>query len=181
MIQLCNGLTCGLSAGLSRIDRLDWQPFSSRVLFMRSRPFLAGCLMLLLAGCGGVDPDSPMGKRQIIFKQMLKTSESLGGMLRGRIAFDGERFLLQAQELDQLSRQPWQHFPKVQDEGDTAAKAEVWQRQERFQELARALESRTRKLLQASQVKPLTMAAVEPAQAKVEAACKACHQEFRSH
>ncbi len=148
---------------------------------MRSRNFLAGCLALLLAGCGGVDPDSPMGKRQIIFKEMLKTSETLGGMLRGRIAFDGERFLLQAQALDQLSKQPWQHFPKVRDQGDSAAKAEVWQRQERFQQLAQDLQLSTGQLLQASQVKPLTMAAVKPAQAKVEAACKACHQEFRSH
>ena len=148
---------------------------------MRIRCLLAGCLVLLLAGCGVVDPDSPMGKRQVIFKQMLKTSESLGGMMRGRIAFDGERFALQAQELDQLARQPWQHFPKVQDQGDSAAKAEVWQRQERFQQLARALAARTGELLQASRTKPLSMAAVKPAQANVEAACKACHQEFRSH
>lgn len=148
---------------------------------MLSRYLLLCFVVLLLGGCGGVDPNSPMGKRQAIFKQMLKTSENLGGMLRGRISFDEQRFVLQAQELELLSTQPWQHFPKVQDAGDTAAKAEVWQRQERFQELARALEARTGELVQASQVKPLTPAAVKPAQAKVEAACKACHQEFRSH
>ena len=146
-----------------------------------SKLLLLCSVVLALAACGGVDPDSPMGKRQALFKQMLKTSEDLGGMLRGRIAFDGERFALLAQELDQLSRQPWQHFPSVQDQGDSAAKADVWQRQARFQELARALEARTTELLQASQVKPLSMAAVQPAQARVEAACKACHQEFRSH
>ena len=75
---------------------------------MRIRCLLAGCLVLLLAGCGGVDPDSPMGKRQVIFKRVLWTSEGLGGMMRGRIAFDGrriikktidgERFALQAQK-----------------------------------------------------------------------------------
>jgi cytochrome c556 len=122
-----------------------------------------------------------MGKRQAIFKQMLKTSENLGGMLRGRVRFDEQDFRAQAQQLEQLSRQPWQHFPAVRDEGDTAAKAEVWQRQERFQELANALQARTGELAQASQAQPLTPAAVKPAQARVEAACKACHQEFRSH
>jgi cytochrome c556 len=122
-----------------------------------------------------------MGKRQAIFKQMLKTSENLGGMLRGRVRFDEQDFRAQAQQLEQLSRQPWQHFPAVRDEGDTAAKAEVWQRQERFQELANALQARTGELAQASQTQPLTPTAVKPAQARVEAACKACHQEFRSH
>ncbi|SDU31090.1 Cytochrome c556 [Pseudomonas pohangensis] len=148
---------------------------------MTIRPLLLCCTVLLLAGCGGVDPNSPMGKRQAIFKQMLKTSENLGGMLRGRVRFDEQDFRAQAQQLEQLSRQPWQHFPAVRDEGDTAAKAEVWQRQERFQELANALQARTGELAQASQAQPLTPAAVKPAQARVEAACKACHQEFRSH
>jgi len=148
---------------------------------MTIRPLLLCCAVLLLAGCGGVDPNSPMGKRQAIFKQMLKTSENLGGMLRGRVRFDEQDFRAQAQQLEQLSRQPWQHFPAVRDEGDTAAKAEVWQRQERFQELANALQARTGELAQASQTQPLTPAAVKPAQARVEAACKACHQEFRSH
>jgi cytochrome c556 len=148
---------------------------------MTFRPILLCCVVLFLAGCGGVDPNSPMGKRQAIFKQMLKVSENLGGMLRGRVQFDGQSFQLQAQQLEQLSKQPWQHFPSVRDEGDTAAKADVWQRQERFRELANALQARTFELAQASQADPLTPAAVKPAQARVEAACKACHQEFRSH
>ena len=106
------------------------------------------------------------------------------GVVVGRVAdiqFDAQTFELQAQQLEQLSGQPWQHFPAVRDEGDTAAKAEVWQRQERFQELAQALQARTAELAQASQIKPLTAESIEPVQAKVEAACKACHQEFRSH
>lgn len=148
---------------------------------MPCRLLLLCCALLMLAGCGGVDPNSPMGKRQAIFKQMLKVSENLGGMLRGRVPFDAQTFELQAQQLEQLSGQPWQHFPAVRDEGDTAAKAEVWQRQERFQELAQALQARTAELAQASQIKPLTAESIEPVQAKVEAACKACHQEFRSH
>jgi len=47
---------------------------------------------LTLSACGGVDPNSPLGQRKAIFKQMLKTGEDLGGMLRGRIPFDGPKF-----------------------------------------------------------------------------------------
>ncbi|RZI79389.1 MAG: cytochrome c, partial [Pseudomonas sp.] len=39
---------------------------------------------LALLGCDRVDPNSPLGQRKAIFKQMLNTSEDLGGMLRGR-------------------------------------------------------------------------------------------------
>ncbi len=43
---------------------------------------------------------------------MLKTSEDLGGMLRGRLPFDGVKFADGALKLDSLSHQPWQHFPQ---------------------------------------------------------------------
>ena len=148
---------------------------------MRRKYLLLLPLCLSLLACGGVDPNSPMGKRQAIFKQMLKTNEDLGGMLRGRLPFDAARFQAEAKQLDELARQPWQHFPQIQDEGDSAAKADVWQRQERFQVLARELEATTAALSQASQAPSLTVAGLTPAQARVEAACKACHQEFRSH
>ena len=45
-------------------------------------------VVMSLAACGGVDPNSPLGKRTAIFKEMLNVSEDLGGMLRGRIAYD---------------------------------------------------------------------------------------------
>lgn len=141
---------------------------------------LGGFACLLLAACGGVDPNSPLGQRQAIFKQMLKTSEDLGGMLRGRIAFDEARFVAGAAELERLSRQPWQHFPQVREEDGSSAKDEVWQRQARFQELARALEGATAALVAATAAPPLHSAALALPVQRVEDGCKACHDEFRA-
>ena len=62
---------------------------------------------LTLSACGGVDPNSPLGQRKAIFKHMLNTSEELGGMLRGRLAFDGPRFSEGAVKLDALAHEPW--------------------------------------------------------------------------
>jgi cytochrome c556 len=141
---------------------------------------VAACLGL--AACGGVDPNSPLGKRQAIFKDMLRTSEDLGGMLRGRIAFDEQRFSTDASKLDQLSRQPWQHFPQVKEgDSDSAARDEVWQRQERFQALVRELEASTGQLASAAQSRPLTAQGVAPLVQKVEDNCEACHKEFRAY
>ncbi|MGB4072547.1 c-type cytochrome [Pseudomonas sp.] len=138
-------------------------------------------LALALSACGGVDPNSPQGQRQTIFKQMLKVSEDLGGMLRGRVAFKEQRFVQGAAELDQLTRTPWQHFPQVKEEGgESRAKDEVWQRQARFQELARAMEASTAALVTATVARPLQAEALSAPMQRVEDSCKACHEEFRA-
>nr|WP_314876856.1 cytochrome c [uncultured Pseudomonas sp.] len=136
---------------------------------------------LALLGCDRVDPNSPLGQRKAIFKQMLNTSEDLGGMLRGRLPFDADKFAAGAIKLDGLAHAPWEHFAQVQDGGDSSARAEVWQRQARFEELARQLEGVTGELVAASSNKPLDAAQLQAPMDKVEAACKACHTEFRNH
>jgi len=136
---------------------------------------------LALPGCDRVDPNSPLGQRKAIFKQMLNTSEDLGGMLRGRLPFDGDKFAAGAIKLDGLAHAPWKHFVQVQDGGDSSARAEVWQRQARFEELARQLEGVTGDLLSEARSQPLDAARLKAPMGKVEAACKACHSEFRNH
>lgn len=134
-----------------------------------------------LQGCDSVDPNSPLGKRQALFKEMLRTSEDLGGMLRGRLPFDEQAFASGAVRLDELTAQPWQHFPQVRDEGDSRARDEVWQRQARFQELADAQMASTRALAEAAAQLPLQAKTLAPLVARVEADCKACHSEFRRY
>ncbi|MFP6847494.1 MAG: cytochrome c [Pseudomonas sp.] len=148
---------------------------------MKSRYLLLPLLILTLTACGGVDPNSPQGQRQTIFKQMLKVSENLGGMLRGRLAFNEQSFVEGAAELDQLARKPWQHFPQVREEGgESRAKDDVWQRQARFQELARAMEASTAELVAVTHAQPVTAESLAAPMQRVEDSCKACHEEFRA-
>lgn len=140
-------------------------------------PLLAA---LLLSACGGVDPNSPLGKRKALFKDMLHTSEDLGGMLRGRVTFDPKRFAANALKLDQLSAQPWQYFPDAK-EDKSSARDDVWQRQARFKALADDLQQKTHALVAASAAQPLQPQAVEPAVKAVEDSCEACHKEFRAY
>ncbi|QGZ28771.1 c-type cytochrome [Stutzerimonas stutzeri] len=133
-----------------------------------------------LVGCDRIDPDSPLGKRKAIYQQMLDTKEDLGGMLRGRLEFNSQGFVDGAARLDALSRQPWQHYPDVK-EAQSDAREEVWQRQERFNQMARELESRTAALVAATAEAPVTAESVAPAFQRVEDACEACHKEFRAY
>jgi len=136
---------------------------------------------LSLAACERVDPNSPLGQRKAIFKQMLKTSEDMGGMLRGRLPFDAAKFAEGAARLDGLAHAPWQYFPQAKDEGDSNARAEVWERQARFQALARQLEGVTGELVGVIRTQPLEAAQLKAPMDSVEAACRACHSEFRNH
>ncbi|WP_263143197.1 cytochrome c [Pseudomonas sp. RIT-PI-AD] len=147
---------------------------------MKTRIILPLLAVLALSACGGVDPNSPLGKRKAIFKDMLHTSEDLGGMLRGRLKFDEQRFSADALKLDQLSAQPWQHFPQAK-EDKSSARDDVWQRQARFQALADDLQAHTRRLAEASAARPLEPNAVEPLVKRVEDSCEACHKEFRAY
>lgn len=135
---------------------------------------------VLVSACDRVDPDSPLGKRKALFQQMMTLSEDMGGMLRGRLAYDAEAFAAAARELDALAGQPWQHFPSVREE-NSSARDELWQRQERFLQLARDTEAATAALVIAvsqPDVKPSDLRA--PTRA-VEDSCEACHQEFRAY
>ena len=148
---------------------------------MKSKLLLGLLAVTLLAGCDRVDPNSPLGKRQALFEEMLRTSEDLGGMLRGRLSFNEQRFAEGATKLDELSRQPWQHFPQVREEARSSARDEVWQRQERFQQLARELEQATAALVLAVAEVPLKADAVRAPMQRVEDSCEGCHQEFRAY
>lgn len=138
-------------------------------------------VVLGLSACGGVDPNSPLGKRTAIFKEMLNVSEDLGGMLRGRIAYDEQVFIDKAVELDTLSKEPWQHFPTLKDDEKTSARDDVWQRQERFQELARALEDTTAHLVLSTTETPLNQSVLGVRLQAIEDACESCHKEFRAY
>lgn len=149
---------------------------------MKLNPLLIPlCTALLLTGCGGVDPDSPLGKRKAVFKEILRVSEELRGMSNGRIPYDGRRFDEQAGRLETLAQEPWQYFPETRDDRRSQATEAVWQRQERFQSLARELETASQALrettgLAEDQRQPAQTSAIE----RIEATCRTCHKEFRT-
>lgn len=140
--------------------------------------FVAAAALLVLAGCGGVDPNSPEGKRKAAFKQMLNLSEDMGGMLRGRLKFDEQQFAEKAALLDDVSRQPWQYFETASD-SKTAAKEDIWQQKERFLQLARELENTTVVLRESAKQQPANTDTLGVRIDQVEKACESCHQAFR--
>lgn len=136
--------------------------------------------VLAVVGCNRIDPNSPLGKRKAIYQQMLDTKEDMGGMLRGRLEFDSKAFTEDAAKLDKLSRQPWQYYPEVKEE-QSEARDDVWEQQERFNQLARELEAHTAELVKVTTEGKVTAQSVAPAFKRVEDACETCHKKFRNY
>ncbi|UAW98795.1 cytochrome c [Halopseudomonas nanhaiensis] len=135
----------------------------------------------LLAGCSReADPDSPEGKRQAAFKQLLSHSEPMAGMLNGRIAFDPEAFAVHALALDEKAEAPWHFFPDpANSDQPTAVRESVWSDADGFAERIEQFQTATARLAEAAREGVDSPEDVrEPLQA-VQQACKACHDGYR--
>ncbi len=140
-------------------------------------------LSLLLAACGNqqADPDSPEGQRQAVFQQYLQHSEPMGGMLSGRLAFDGEAFAVHATELGELADAPWGHFPApdLNNPQPNAALPEIWSDADGFAARIDQFQAAVADLSLVTAAGVTSPEQVTPAMQSVQQACKACHDGYR--
>lgn len=138
-------------------------------------------LALALIGCGEeVDLDSPEGKRQGLFKQMLHHSEPMGGMFSDRLAYDGEVFAEHARQLDALSDAPWEHFPEPGNSTQpTDALPKIWAEPLAFSLRIDDFQNATAMLAAAVEDGAEDPDSVRDPLRAVQQSCKACHDDFR--
>ncbi|AQZ94532.1 hypothetical protein BVH74_07095 [Halopseudomonas phragmitis] len=143
---------------------------------------LSLCILgLTLSACSNqVDPNSPEGQRQAAFKQILGHSEPLGGMLLGRVAFDGEAFAAHAEGLVELIDAPWAHFPEPGESNQrNASRPEIWSDPEGFAAAIDAYKSAVNELAAVTREGVDSLDQVRQPLTAVQQACKACHDDYR--
>ena len=141
---------------------------------------LAGLIVLGLAGCGqkkDTHPGQPVTKREAIFKQILRTLEPMGRMVRGNKDYDAAEFLQYAAKLQTLSTQPWPYFTPGSVYSPSRVKNTVWSKPDEFKAAQQKFISAVTMLH--TQAATGNMEAIRPAFHAVESSCKSCHQEFR--
>lgn len=137
--------------------------------------------VVVSSGCSKVDPNSPVQQRKTIFKKMVKTNEELGGMVRGRIAFDAKRFQSLSETLSDLSRQPWPLFVEFNAAASgekTMAADALWHDKAGFEREQTHFVEMVAQLKTAAGSGKLDV--VRPAFQAVEASCKQCHKAYRT-
>lgn len=135
---------------------------------------------LALSACGepqDTHPNQPVTKRKAVFKQMLRTLEPMGMVVREREEYERQAFLSGAQELKRLATEPWVYFTPDSNYPPTRAKPEVWNKPADFSQAQQKLKEATEQLARAAESG--NMAQIRPALNQVEESCKSCHQQFR--
>ncbi|MBS1144416.1 MAG: Cytochrome c, class [Proteobacteria bacterium] len=133
----------------------------------------------LLAGCGEVEdtrPGQPVKQRQMAFKEIVKSFEPMGVMLR-KGTWDAEKFQRMADALATKRDAPWAHFGPDTDYPPSKSTPEVWKQPEQFEKDKKAFLASIDALLTAAQTKD--KAQIEKAYDAVHDACKTCHKQFK--
>jgi len=148
------------------------------------RPSLLVSLLLLtavLGACSGevedTRPGQPVKTRQTAFKEILRSFEPMGVMLRGN-TYNADKFLALASDVVAKRDAPWGHFGADTNYPPTKATAEVWQQPEKFEQARLAFIAATDTLLTAAQTKDRKQLEA-PYKAAYET-CQDCHKTFKN-
>jgi cytochrome c556 len=145
-------------------------------------PLIVLSFVLLLGACSDkakdTHPQQLVTKRQAIFKKMTKTLEPMGLVARERESYNKGEFQAWAQELQDLSSQPWAFFTADGNYPPTRSKPEVWQQVGEFKQAQNSYLGKVDQLVRVSGSADL--AVIRSAVDEVEKSCKRCHQQFRN-
>jgi cytochrome c556 len=134
---------------------------------------------LLLAGCGGADPNSPAGKRHAAYEQIGKADKALGKILE-----QAQPNLAEAAEPIATIKSQVALLPGLFPAGSgpesgqkTDAKPEIWTNPAQFAAEMHGLTTATDALDAARQTGDVN--ATRAAAAALNQTCKSCHSKFR--
>ena len=134
----------------------------------------------LLAACGGqvedTRPGQPVKTRQTAFKELLRSFEPMGVMLREN-RYDADKFVAMTATLMSKREAPWSHFGPDTNYPPTKATPKVWSEPEKFEQARKAFFAASDEFKTAVDSKD--KAAVERTYKAVYDACQNCHKPFK--
>ena len=136
-------------------------------------------------GAGGGGPQQSPADRAIEYRKAVYTVISsnfgpLGGMLQGRVEYNGAEATKRAERLAQMAVMLDDAFPDVSKTGDTKAKPEIWTNKAEFDKLVKDFTDHTAAL--AAQLKKDNKSAddFKKVATAVAGDCRTCHDKFRA-
>jgi cytochrome c556 len=137
--------------------------------------------VLFLTACGGEPPDThpgqPVAHRRAAFKEIIKSFEPMGVMIRGD-EYDSAKFQSLTNSVMALRDKPWQYFLPDTMYPPSRSKAEVWTKADEFAAEKKAFFDATDKLAAIAGTKDKRVAG--EAFSAVQKTCKDCHDAFKN-
>ena len=143
---------------------------------------VAGCLAAVAVTAHAKEEASEAEKaveyRKAVFAAMGYNAKPIAGMVKGKIAWDGDEVAERARRLEALAGMPWEGFMEgTADVGHSETKAAAWDKRDEFRDLAEKLQERTAALVDAAESGGRS--AVAESFKKVGKTCKSCHDDFK--
>jgi cytochrome c556 len=136
-------------------------------------------IILALSACSEVEdtrPGQPVKQRQQAFKEIIKSFEPMGTMLRTD-RYQADKFTALAEELKARRDGPWSHFGPDTNYPPTKAKPAVWTQTAEFEKNRQAFFAATDDLVIAARSKEAGR--IEAAYKTTYETCQTCHKIFK--
>ena len=124
-------------------------------------------------------PEHAIKYRKAVMFLIAQHFGRMGAVVKGKAAYDPQRFTRNAKVVEALSHLPWEaSMVSGTDKGETTLNSAVFTEQAKFKAGAMAFEAKTAKLVSVSESGDLT--AIKAQFGEVAKSCKGCHQHFRT-
>lgn len=141
---------------------------------------LLGLMALSLAGCGEPEdtlPGQPIAHRRAAFKDMLRTFEPMGVMLRTD-NYRAEKFQAHLSTFKALRDGPWPYFTAGTLQAPSHATAAVWEQPEKFEQARQDFQASIDRLVAVDSAADVKI--VAKAYEDVQNNCASCHKTFKT-
>lgn len=155
----------------------------SSAIFKHSIPLAVAATLILGAGSPAFADDDP-GKAAIKYRQSIwslvgANMKPMGGMMKGKIDWDGKRFASMAADMNALaSLDHLRGYPEDSDEGKTKAKPEIWLNMDDFKSKLADFTKAAADLDKAAAAGG-DKGSVKKQFGALGKSCKSCHKEYR--
>lgn len=134
-------------------------------------------LTLLSSSFSMADGKTDVKERQKVFKEIKNTFQDMGKMMKKPESYKAAEFNTMATRLNELAKQPWQHFTEASRTVKSDTKEEAWTQEKNFKQAIFQFQNNTAKLQKAAAGNDINYL-IAPF-AGVAENCKSCHNGFK--
>jgi len=142
---------------------------------------MAGVLSLginMAAYADGDMSEEAIEYRAAAMEMIVWNFKPMGAMVSGKIPFDAQAFAKRAANVAVLSSMPLEGFIPGTDEGDTDAKAKIWENWEDFKAKMVKFEEKSGKLAEVAKTATSVKEVMRPF-LNTAKTCKGCHRKYK--